>query len=121
MAVQAGYPLSYRLAAVLDLFILATNDIGGENVIHQIVALLNVAKPYDLRINCVVFDFVQPPLLDLLSVKSLKVDIPVVGEDNLQHTNDCLKRLKKVSEVASTLNLSYTFSLNTKDYDVAQI
>lgn len=48
---QIHSPVSLR-----HLESLAIGGIGGEDVVHQIAALLDIAKPSDLTINCVDFD-----------------------------------------------------------------
>ncbi|KAK0492306.1 hypothetical protein EDD18DRAFT_1109057 [Armillaria luteobubalina] len=101
---------------------LAINGTGGEDVIHQIAALLDIAKPYDLMINCVDFDLVRSPLLDLSSVKSLEVVIPLVGEHNFKHTNDCLKWweliFRRFPEVNNLTDVSIAVDIAPKTLDL---
>ncbi|KAK0185491.1 hypothetical protein F5146DRAFT_1165340 [Armillaria mellea] len=119
---------------------LAINGTGGEDVIRQIAALLDIAKPCDLEINCVDFDLgnlflpllappskifpktAQAPLFDLSSVKSLEVVIPLVGEHDFKQTNDCLKWweliFRRLPEVNNLTDVSIKVDIASKTLDL---
>ncbi|KAK0438640.1 hypothetical protein EV421DRAFT_2021231 [Armillaria borealis] len=114
---QIHSPVSLR-----HLESLAIDGIGGEDVVHQIAALLDIAKPSDLTINCVDFDLARPPLLNLSSVKSLEVVIPLVGEHDFKHTNDCLKWweliFRRLPEVNNLTDVSIKVDVASKTLDM---
>ncbi|KAK0201374.1 hypothetical protein DFS33DRAFT_980276 [Desarmillaria ectypa] len=88
---------------------LVIDGTGGEDVVHQIATLLDIAEPSDLSIRCVDFHLARSPPLNIASVQYLEVIIPLIDEYDFKHTNDCLKwwesTFRQVPEVNSLTDI----------------
>ncbi|KAG7442259.1 uncharacterized protein BT62DRAFT_922693 [Guyanagaster necrorhizus] len=118
--IRINSPVSFR-----RLETLAIEGTGGEDVIRQIATLIDIAEPCDLSVNCVLVSeyaghTARPPPLNLASVHSLEVMIPLNGEYDFEHTNDCLRwwasMFKQVPEINNLTDICIMVDVAPKTF-----